>query len=122
MLLIALKPFLVLRRLAQRGLEGRTALIQLPVDLITASQAGSYVGDRHRPEFILGPRARADPWAGVDDRASFVDVTPWQAACGQAERQVQNGDATSGRASWRQLDPPAMVAAARSLSSTRTPA
>ena len=50
MVLIALKPFLVLRRLAQRGLEGRKALIPLPVDWVTASCAGMVMENN---EFIL---------------------------------------------------------------------
>ena len=30
------------------------------------AQAGIEASHRHRPEFILGPRGSADPWAGVD--------------------------------------------------------
>jgi hypothetical protein len=37
---MALSKFLILKRLAQRGLEGRTALIQPRRDLITAACAG----------------------------------------------------------------------------------
>ena len=56
---MALRKLLILRRLAQRGLEGRTALIQHLFDWITASQVGIYFGHGYRPEFILGPRGEA---------------------------------------------------------------
>jgi hypothetical protein len=38
---MALRKILILRRLAQRGLEGRTTPIQVIVDFLTPSKAGT---------------------------------------------------------------------------------
>jgi len=46
-----------------------------PHDSLTASKAGIYVCDGHRPEPVLGPRDSADPWAGVTIKSGhYFDV------------------------------------------------
>ena len=59
---MALRKFLILRKLQSSCLEGCTALIPAIVNFLTPSQGLSH---RHRPEPILGPGQRPDLWAGV---------------------------------------------------------
>jgi len=46
---MALRKFLILRKLRSSCLEGRTALIQLIVNFLTASKAGVQFCRGHRP-------------------------------------------------------------------------
>jgi hypothetical protein len=54
---MALRKFLILRKLRSSCLEGRTALIQPIVYFLTASKAGTHCSYGHQPEPVLRPRS-----------------------------------------------------------------
>jgi len=73
---MALSKFLILRCLAQRGLEGRRALIEPRCDLITPSRAGVLLGHKKLDTTALYTRVAISTIGQVTSPLDFLRKMP----------------------------------------------